>query len=221
MKELVIATKNPDKERELKRLLRGSGVKVISLDRYPGSPNVKEGSRSFRENAVRKAMAVSRFTGKPALADDSGLETDALNGRPGVRSSRFAGKGATYVQNNRKLLKMLTGKRVKHRGAQFRCVVAVCDYPRLVGITEGRIRGRIAFAPKGRYGFGYDPVFIVPRYGKTFAQLGPKIKHRISHRARALNKAKKLIVKTAIKAPSRLPQDKSSGKSSIPLCTCL
>ncbi len=195
MKEIVIATKNPDKERELKRLLKGSGVKVILLDRYCGSPDVKEGSRSFRENAVRKAMAVSRFTKRPALADDSGLETDALNDRPGVRSSRFAGTDATYAQNNRKLLKMLTGKKAGERGAQFRCVVAVCDYPRLVGIVEGRIRGRIAFTPKGKYGFGYDPVFIVPRYGKTFAQLGPKIKHRISHRARALNKAKKLIVK--------------------------
>ncbi|MBU3933961.1 MAG: RdgB/HAM1 family non-canonical purine NTP pyrophosphatase [Candidatus Omnitrophica bacterium] len=195
MKELVIATKNPDKKREIIRLLGGLRIKVISLDRYPGCPDVKEGSRSFRENAVRKAMAVSRFTGKPALADDSGLETDALNGRPGVRSSRFAGRGATYAQNNRRLLKMLTGRKAKHRGAQFRCVVAVCDYPRLAGTVEGKIRGRIAFAPKGRYGFGYDPVFIVPRYGKTFAQLGPKIKHRISHRARALKKAKRLIVK--------------------------
>jgi len=194
-KELVIATKNPDKQRELKRLLQGLGIKIISLDKYPACPDVKEGNRSFRENAIRKAMAISKFTKRLALADDSGLETDALKGRPGIRSSRFAGCGATYAQNNRKLLKMLAGKKAKQRGAQFRCIVAVCDYPKLVAVVEGKIRGRIADTAKGRYGFGYDPIFIVPRYAKAFAQLSPKIKNRISHRALALKKAKKPIIK--------------------------
>lgn len=193
MKEIVIATKNPDKRKELKRLLKGLRIKVISLDIYPDCPNVKEGNRSFRENAIAKAMAASKFTKKVALADDSGLETDALNGKPGVCSSRFAGKNVTYAQNNQKLLKMLADKKSKNRGAQFRCVVAVCDYPKVIGVVEGKIRGRIANAPKGKFGFGYDPLFIVPRYKKTFSQLGPKIKHKVSHRALALKKAKRLI----------------------------
>ena len=193
MKELVIATKNPDKKREIARLLRGLGITVVALDKFPHCPDVREGNRSFRENAIRKAMAISEFTKTPALADDSGLETDALKGRPGIRSSRFAGNGATYDDNNRELLRKLKGRRAKERDAQFRCVVALCDYPKLIGVVEGKIRGRIADTPKGRYGFGYDPVFIVPGYGKTFAQLSPKIKNNISHRARALKKARRLI----------------------------
>jgi XTP/dITP diphosphohydrolase len=195
MKEIVIATRNADKKRELGKLLKGLGIKIVSLDRYPGCPEVKEGSRSFRENAIRKAMAVSKFTRRIALADDSGLETAALNGKPGICSSRFAGKGATYAQNNQKLLRLLKGKKARQRAAQFRCIVAVCDYPRLVGVAEGTIRGRIADLPQGRYGFGYDPVFIIPRYQKTFAQLKPSLKNKISHRAQALKKAKALIVK--------------------------
>lgn len=195
MRELVIATKNPDKKRELKKLLKGLKIKVISLDNYRNCPEVKEGNKSFRENAIRKAMVASRFTKKAALADDSGLETDALNGRPGVCSSRFAGIDVTYAQNNQKLLRMLAGKEAKERGAQFRCVVAVCDYPKVIGVVEGKIRGRIAPQSKGKYGFGYDPLFIVPRYKKTFAQLGPGIKNKISHRAAALKEAKKIIIK--------------------------
>lgn len=195
MKEIVIATKNPDKKKELIRFLKGLKIKVISLDKFPTCPEVKEGKTCFRENAIRKAMAVSRFTKRPALADDSGLEVDALGARPGVCSSRFAGLRASYADNNRKLLRLLQGKKPPQRGAQFRCVVAVCDYPKVVGVVEGRIRGIISAAPKGRYGFGYDPVFIVPSYKKTFAQLGPKIKHKISHRAQALKKAKRLIKK--------------------------
>lgn len=195
MREIVIATRNLDKKRELKKLLKGLKIKVISLDKYRNCPDVKEGNKSFRENAIRKAMAVSRFTKKVALADDSGLETDALGGRPGVCSSRFAGIGVTYAQNNQKLLRLLAGRKAQERGAQFRCVVAVCDYPQVVGVVEGKIRGKIAFESKGKFGFGYDPLFIVPRYEKTFAQLGPGIKDKISHRAKALKKAKRIIIK--------------------------
>ncbi len=195
LREIVIATKNPDKKRELKRLLAGVGVKVVSLEKYPRCPKVKEGNRSFRENAVRKAMAVSRYTKKVALADDSGLETAALKGRPGIRSSRFSGKDATYAQNNRKLLALLKDKKMRQRQARFRCTVAVCDYPRVVGTVEGKVCGRIATRPKGKSGFGYDPIFIIPKYGKTFAQLSPKVKNSISHRGRALKRAKKLILR--------------------------
>ena len=103
MREIVIATKNPDKEKELKKLLKGLKIRVVSLDRYPRSPEVIEGTKSFQENAIRKAMAISRYTKKVALADDSGLETDALGGRPGICSSRYAGKGATYEDNYQKV----------------------------------------------------------------------------------------------------------------------
>ena len=206
MREIVIATKNPDKKRELKKLLKGLGIKVTSLDKYPHCPEVKEGNRSFRENAIRKAIAISRYTKKVALADDSGLETEALKGRPGIRSSRFSGKDATYAQNNQKLLALLKDKKMRQRRAQFRCTVAVCDYPKLIGTVEGKICGRIAFTPKGKYGFGYDPIFIVPKYGKTFAQLSPKVKNSISHRGRALKEAKKLILKYFTRQPQYNPR---------------
>ena len=193
MKEIVIATKNLDKKRELKQLLKDSGTKVISLDKFPDCPKVRETGSSFRENAIRKAMVVSKFTKKTALADDSGLETVALNGRPGVHSSRFSGMHASYAQNNHKLLKVLKGKKDKERGARFKCVIAICNYPRLIGVVEGEIQGRIAQAPKGKHGFGYDPIFVVPKYKKTFAQLTPRIKNKISHRGQALKKAKRLL----------------------------
>ncbi|MFH1046301.1 MAG: RdgB/HAM1 family non-canonical purine NTP pyrophosphatase [Candidatus Omnitrophota bacterium] len=195
MKELVIATKNKDKQGELQKLLKGLRVKVITLERYPHCPEVREGVKSFCENAIRKAMFVSKYTGKPALADDTGLEVDALKGKPGVCSSRFAGKKATYDDNVRKLLQVLSGKTARQRGAQFRCLVAVCDYPRVVGVVEGKIRGRITFSPLGKHGFGYDPVFLVPHLKKTFAQLSPPEKNKISHRGLALAKAKRLIIK--------------------------
>ncbi|MBN3038988.1 MAG: RdgB/HAM1 family non-canonical purine NTP pyrophosphatase [Candidatus Omnitrophica bacterium] len=203
MKELVIATKNPDKEREIKKLLKGLKVKVVSLKRYPKAPAVREGHRSFSENALRKAMAISKFTKRPALADDSGLEVDALGGRPGIRSSRYAGKDATYEDNYLKLLKALKGKKAKDRSAQFRCVVAFCDYPKILGTVEGIIRGKIAYAPVGKNGFGYDPVFTIPKYKKTFAQLSPKLKNQISHRAKALKKARALVLKYFNSSPSK------------------
>lgn len=195
MRELVIATQNPDKRKELTQLLKGLRIKVISLEDYPQCPPVKEGTRCFQENAVRKAMSASRFLKKPALADDSGLEVDALGGRPGVCSSRFAGRDCSYADNNRKLLRLLKDRKPQERGAQFRCVAALCDYPRVIGVVEGNIRGRIAEISRGENGFGYDPVFIVPRYKKTFAQLSPRQKNAVSHRSRALKKAKILIQK--------------------------
>jgi len=195
MKEIIIATKNPDKKRELNKLLKGLKIKVISLDKYPKAPDVKEGSKCFRENAILKAMSASRFTGKIAIADDSGLEVDALGGAPGVRSSRFAGAKVGYADNNRKLLKALYGKPMKERTAQFRCVAAICDYPKVIGVVEGKIRGKIACGLQGKNGFGYDPLFIVPRFKKTFAQLTPSLKNKISHRGLALKKARGLILK--------------------------
>ncbi len=193
MKEIIIATKNQDKKKELKKLLTGLKIKVSCLDTYPNCPDVEEGENCFRENAILKAMSASKFTGKLSIADDSGLEVDALGGEPGICSARFAGKNATYAKNNQKLLRDLDCKKPAQRAAQFRCVAAVCDYPKVIGVVEGRIRGRIALAPRGKNGFGYDPLFVVPKYKKTFAQLPRAVKNKISHRARALKKAKHLI----------------------------
>ena len=195
MKEIVIATKNPHKKKELAKLLKGLKIKVIALDKYPDAPDVKEGSKCFWENAILKAMSASRFTKKLAIADDSGLEVDALSGAPGVCSARFAGRNVAYGDNNKKLLKVLKGKMMKERTAQFRCVAAICDYPKVIAVVEGKVRGKIAYCARGRNGFGYDPLFIIPSLKKTFAEISPNTKNKISHRARALKKAKKEILK--------------------------
>jgi len=192
MLEIVLATRNQDKIKEIKKILSSVlGTKFHSLDEFPQIPKIIEDGKSLKENAIKKAKLVAKLTGKTALADDSGLEVKALNGLPGVYSSRFAGEGCTYADNNHKLLRLMKG--VSSREALFRCVIALAFPKGKVKTVEGRIKGRISHKILGRHGFGYDPVFLVPEYGKTFAQLGPKIKNRISHRAQALFKIKKVI----------------------------
>lgn len=183
--DIVIATRNPKKFRELKALLTIPQVRWRSLQDYPRVPAVREDGATFRDNAVKKARAVARATGHLALADDSGLEVDALRGAPGVRSARFAGRHGNDAANNTKLLRLLRGVLMSKRGARFRCVLALADLRRLLVVTEGVWNGRIARAPAGRRGFGYDPVFSVPRLGKTSAQLPPRVKNRLSHRGKA------------------------------------
>jgi XTP/dITP diphosphohydrolase len=129
------------------------------------------------------------------LADDSGLEVRALGGRPGVRSARFSGKGANDRKNIRKLLRLMKKVPVKKRGARFVCNIAIAKEGRVLSVVEGRCSGKIGFKPRGKFGFGYDPVFISPKHNKTFAELSPRIKNRVSHRARALKKAKVFIGK--------------------------
>lgn len=203
MFEIVLASRNKAKKRELKALLqdfkinpvpaRRYGVKVSDLDDYPSAPEVEERGRTFDENAKSKALAIANFTKKLTLADDSGLEVKALGGKPGVRSARFAGEGATYAEINKKLLKLLLGIPKSRRKAKFVCVIAIADRDGLIGIARGECSGRISFTPRGNYGFGYDPIFVYPKYNKTFAELGPKIKNKISHRAKALKKARAII----------------------------
>jgi XTP/dITP diphosphohydrolase len=193
--ELVVATKNKKKLAEIKAILKMPDLKITSLADYASTPRIIENGRTFRENAVKKAVRVAHFTQKVTLGEDSGLCVDVLEGKPGVYSSRFSGKNKSDLKNNLKLLQLLEGAPLKERRAHYVCAVALADKDGLLGVVEGKCFGRVGFALKGKYGFGYDPLFIIPKYKKTFAELGPGIKHKMSHRFRALKKAKKLIQK--------------------------
>ncbi len=179
---LVLATHNSDKLAELRVLLAYPGVKLIVPDRLP---DVEEDEATYLENATKKAVAAVRHTGFPAVADDTGLEVDALGGAPGVLAARFAGPKASYADNCALLLKKLAGVPEEQRGATFRCVMVVAGPHGRWTHTEGEIRGLIAEAPRGKTGFGYDPVFYLPGLGKTLAELSIAEKNRLSHRARA------------------------------------
>jgi len=191
--ELLVATKNKKKLEEIKEILKDLGLKVSSLADYPRTPRIIENGKTFRENAAKKAVKIASFTGKLTLGEDSGLCVDALGGKPGIYSSRFSGKDKNDRKNNLKLLQLLAGMPQSKRKAHYSCAVALADKEGLIGIVESNCYGRIAFKPEGSYGFGYDPLFIMPKYQKTFAQLGPAIKHKISHRFRALEKTRKLL----------------------------
>lgn len=191
--ELIVATANRKKLREIRSIWRGLGFKLTSLADYPGSPKIVENGRTFKENAVKKAVAIARWSGKLTMGEDSGLCVDALGGAPGVRSARFAGSAKDDGRNNAKLLRLLEGMPAARRGAQYVSAIALATPQGVVGVVEGTCRGRIGTKPKGSTGFGYDPLFVVPRLGRTFAQLGPRIKHTMSHRRRALVKARRVL----------------------------
>jgi XTP/dITP diphosphohydrolase len=193
--ELVVATKNKKKLREIKEIWRDLDLSITSLIDYPKAPRIIENGKTFKENAVKKAVRIARFTQKLTLGEDSGLCVNALGGRPGVYSSRFSGKSKSDLKNNLKLLKLLGNLGLRKRKAHYICAVALADKNGLISVVEGRCSGVIGFEQKGRFGFGYDPLFIIPGYKKTFAELGPRIKHKISHRYRALEKAKRIIQK--------------------------
>ncbi|MGE5592911.1 MAG: RdgB/HAM1 family non-canonical purine NTP pyrophosphatase [Betaproteobacteria bacterium] len=197
MCRLVLATRNPGKAEEMRAILRSVGlgaVEVLSCVNFPGLGDVEEDGETFEENAKKKALAVAETAGEVAVADDSGLEVDALGGAPGVRSARFAGealpRGASRDKANReRLLSLLKDVPGPARTARFRCVVAVASPTGRVRTAEGACEGRIISAPRGFGGFGYDPVFVPDGYDKTFAELGSEVKNEISHRARALRAA--------------------------------
>ena len=191
--EIVIATGNAKKKEELESLLKAEGVRLLSLDDFKGIPKTTEDGRTFNANAVKKALTVSKFTDKLVLADDSGLAVKALGGRPGVYSARFSGRGATDVKNIKKLLRMMKGLPAPKRAAAFRCSIAIARKGVVLAVIGGECKGVIGFTPRGIRGFGYDPVFIPRSYKRTFAELAPGTKNRISHRAKALKKARKFI----------------------------
>ena len=191
--EIVIATRNPNKFRELKSLLALPGVRWRSLSSVPHAPTIRERGRTFAQNAVQKAVTVARAIGRLTLADDSGLEVAALRGAPGVRSARFAGRHGDDGANNTKLLRLLQRVPPSGREARFQCVLVLASPARLLAVAEGTLVGRIANAPRGRRGFGYDPLFVVPRLNKTVAQLSTEAKHCISHRAKAAARMRKAL----------------------------
>ena len=182
--KFVLATHNPGKLAEMKAILSGLGVEVVSPAEAGVEVDVEETGTTFAENAMLKARAICAAAGLPAIADDSGLCVDALNGGPGVYSARYGGEGLDDAGRRRLLLQNLRGQTT--RAAHFICAGA-CAFPN--GDTleaEGRCDGAIAFAPLGEGGFGYDPVFLIPEKGKTFGQIGPEEKSKISHRGKAL-----------------------------------
>ena len=183
---IVLATRNPGKISEINALL--PGVRVAPASSFPGCPEPEESGRTFEENALIKARTVARYTGRAALADDSGLEVDALDGAPGVRSARYAGEEATDRDNIDRLLGALAGIPGPARTARFRCVVAVALPDGRTWTAEGVCEGRILLEPRGESGFGYDPLFIPAGHENTFAELDVKVKNRISHRAMALSR---------------------------------
>ncbi len=185
MKEIVLATRNKAKAREVKKILGKllPGMKFVSLARFRPEP-VEETGRTLEENAAKKAIRAAKLAGLPALAEDSGLFVEALGGRPGVKSSRYAGRGD--AANRNKLLKEMAGVPAARRVAVFRCVSAFATPGGRLFFSRGECRGRIAFVERGKTGFGYDPLFIPAGFKKTFAELGPTVKDKISHRARAL-----------------------------------
>ena len=191
--KIVLATHNHDKEIELQHSLQGLGVEICSLSEYPDIGEIEETGTTLLENSLLKAHTVHDRTGLPAIADDTGLEVDALDGAPGVYSARFAGADATYEDNVNKLLSVMEDVSDDMRSARFRTVISFVDENQELW-TEGFIEGRITEDPRGNMGFGYDPVFYVPRLEKTFAELSTAEKNKISHRGLALQKLRKILI---------------------------
>ena len=191
--DLIIATRNKHKVIEIKGIWSDLGFRFLSLDDLPQKIEIRETGLTFSENAIKKAFQVANHINAFVLADDSGIEVDALGGKPGVFSARYSGLNATDDQNNQKLLNALQGVAWEKRGARYRCVIALIDLQKRVYLSEGVCEGIIAFEPSGQRGFGYDPIFYVPEYGMTMAGLTSEIKNRISHRAMALQKTRHII----------------------------
>jgi len=195
MKELLVASGNKGKLREFGELLQGVVDIILSPADFPGLPEVEEDGETFEANAIKKARSAALFTGRPVLADDSGLCVDHLDGRPGVYSARFAGEGAGDAANNALLLRELSGVPREKRGGEFHCVIALCHPDGSCQTFDGMLRGEILESPRGEGGFGYDPLFLVPEYGQTFSELPMEIKNAISHRGRAMQQLKESMVK--------------------------
>jgi XTP/dITP diphosphohydrolase len=191
--KLVVASMNPHKARELAQLLAGPGLELVSLATFPNAAAPDETGETLLDNARIKADAACRATGLPAIADDTGLEVDALGGRPGVHTARYAGPDADPARNVARLLEELADVPAARRGARFRtvCLLRYPDGRTLVG--EGVLEGRIAERPRGAEGFGYDPVFEVPELGRTLAELDASRKNALSHRGRAARTLRRLL----------------------------
>ena len=189
---IVLATQNRDKREELQEALSEFTVKILSLNDFPFIGEIEEVGQTLLENSMIKAKTVHNLTQLAAIADDTGLEVEALNGAPGIYSARYAGEDVTYEDNVNKLLSEMENIPLENRKAQFRTVISFVDKDRELW-TEGRIKGIIGESAKGKNGFGYDPVFFVPELGKTFSELSIGEKNRISHRGLAMKKFRILL----------------------------
>ena len=193
--KIVLATNNKYKIEEIKDILSNPQLEILTLNDFKDFPKIEETGKTLEENAILKAKAIYQFTQVISFADDSGLKVDALNGAPGVLSSRFAGKHCSYKDNNMKLLAFMENIPWEKRGATFVCVVAIAKDVDNIKTVRGEVRGIITTEEKGESGFGYDPLFYLPELDKTFAQLSFEEKNKKSHRAFAFRKAKELIEK--------------------------
>ncbi len=192
LRKLVLATRNNDKIVEIGKLLQGLDVQLLSLDAFPEAPDVLEDGDTLEANAIKKAREIAEYTGLAAVADDTGLEVDCLHGAPGVYSGRYAGENVSYSDNVNKLLDELHGVPWEERKARFRCVVALHDNG-MSKTVEGGCEGIICEKPQGSKGFGYDPVFFVQEYGKTFAEMELADKNTVSHRGIAFKRFRQLV----------------------------
>jgi XTP/dITP diphosphohydrolase len=184
--KLLLATRNAHKTQEISHMLSGLGLEILYAQNLPGLVEVVEDGKTLEENACKKARTLAMVSGLWALADDTGLEVEALHGAPGVLSARYAGPRCDYAANNAKLLRELLGLSLPQRKAVFRCVLALCSPTGDIRLREGRLSGLIAEKLVGTNGFGYDPIFLLPKLGKTLAELDLEEKNRLSHRARAI-----------------------------------
>lgn len=194
VKRLVVASHNIHKISEIKEITKDLKLEVVGLGELGDFPPVEEDGVTFQENAKKKAVTIAKLTNSLVLADDSGLEVDFLRGAPGVYSARFAGEPSCDARNNALLLEKLQDVPDGQRGAQFRCVMALASPKGSVKYSEGICRGTITHELKGTQGFGYDPLFLVPEHGLTFAELGPEIKNKLSHRYKAMQGMLKLLL---------------------------
>ena len=197
-KRIILATRNKGKVREFGTLFSEVGIEILSLDEIENAPEIIEDGNSFEENAKKKAETICQFTGLPTIADDSGLVVDALNGQPGIYSARYARENATDEENNQKLVKELEEKKTpgEKRTAHYVAYLAYAVPGKETIGVEDTVEGLILSAPKGENGFGYDPLFYIPEYENTMAELEPKVKNQISHRAKAMKRLFNLIQST-------------------------
>ncbi len=193
--KILIASRNKNKIREISEILEDLSLELITLESFPDLPHTEEDGKTFEENALKKALSAWQATGLATIAEDSGLEVDALKGAPGIMSARFAGPHATYDENNAKLLDLMKAVPPGRRRARFVCVAVLVTRSGKIVLNRGEMEGEIAEEPKGENGFGYDPVFYLPSFGKTVAELDQKTKNAISHRAKAIGGLRDFIMR--------------------------
>lgn len=193
MDKIVFATTNAGKIKEIKEILADFDVEVVSMKEMNITADIEENGATFEENSLIKARAVSKLTGLPALADDSGLEVDYLNGEPGIYSARYLGRDTDYDYKNNYIIDKLKEAKGEERSARFVCVISLVLPDGREFVKKGVMEGRIGYEIKGGNGFGYDPIFYLPEYGKTSAEISAEEKNKISHRGKALSAMKELI----------------------------